>query len=710
MSREPGVSADDVRSSRRIIETHWYGERVYAGLLGKVIGVYLGRPFEGWSHDRIEERLGDIEYYVHDELGVPLLVTDDDIAGTLTFIRAAEDSGRGYATSADDIADCWLNYLIEDRSVLWWGGVGNSTEHTAYRRLKDGHRPPHSGSQALNGTTVAEQIGAQIFVDGWALIAPGAPGLAAELAERAASVSHDGEGINGARMLAAMESMAFVTADIDAVLDAGLAQIDGNSTIATMIGEIRAWHRSEPDWRVARRRLEERYGYEIYGGNCHIVPNHGLIVLALLYGAGDFTRSMTIVSTAGWDTDCNAGNLGCLLGVMHGLQGIGDSPDWRGPIADRIYVPTADAGSGITDVATQALRIANIARAAVGLARTAPKGGQRFTFVYPGSTQGFTLTGPGSLTNVVIPDTQRERGLLLATASSTTATTPTFIPPAARTMPTAYALDVSPTLYAGQQVSVEYVVAKGDDATIDRIALLIRHYDGADALMEVPGPAGSTDPGRHTLRWTVPETDGQPIAEVGVQVVPRPGAVARLHLSSLDWTGTPRLRLHRPTDGGTMWQRAWVDDLWDRGGSWPDDFRLIANTRQRRLMITGAPDWHDYAVEAILTPHMVDAMGIAARVQGLQRYYLLRCDIQGEMQLIRRDGVDRVLARTPFKWEAERTYRLRLEVDGPAIRASVCGESALEVIDEVGLLTSGGVAVTCEMGRIRCDEVLITPL
>ena len=25
-----------------------YEERVYAGVLGKIIGVYLGRPFEGW--------------------------------------------------------------------------------------------------------------------------------------------------------------------------------------------------------------------------------------------------------------------------------------------------------------------------------------------------------------------------------------------------------------------------------------------------------------------------------------------------------------------------------------------------------------------------------------------------------------------------------------------------------------------------------------
>jgi len=38
--------------------------------------------------------LGPIEYYVHDRLDCPLIVTDDDIAGTFTFIRALETMAR----------------------------------------------------------------------------------------------------------------------------------------------------------------------------------------------------------------------------------------------------------------------------------------------------------------------------------------------------------------------------------------------------------------------------------------------------------------------------------------------------------------------------------------------------------------------------------------------------------------------------------------
>src|SRR5918992_5525133 len=195
-----------------------YTERVYAGVLGKIIGVYLGRPFEGWEHDRIISELGEIYYYVNDRRDLPLknntlVVTDDDISGTFTFLRALPDYGNSLNLTPSQIGQTWLNYIIERRTILWWGGLGNSTEHTAYLRLKDGISAPESGSIALNSKVVAEQIGSQIFIDGWAVVVPGDPELAAVLAGRAASVSHDGEAIYGAQVVAAMEALAFFAFD-----------------------------------------------------------------------------------------------------------------------------------------------------------------------------------------------------------------------------------------------------------------------------------------------------------------------------------------------------------------------------------------------------------------------------------------------------------------------------------------------------------------
>src|SRR5687767_1679848 len=200
-----------------------YAERTYAGVLGKLVGVYLGRPFEGWWYDDIMKKLGEINGYVHDRLGMPLVVTDDDISGTFTFLRALPDYGNTRDITAEQIGQTWLNYIIERTTILWWGGLGNSTEHTAYLRLKRGVSAPRSGSIALNGQVVAEQIGAQTFIDGWAMVAPGDPELAASLAGRAASVSHDGAAIHGAQVLAAMEAQAFVEQDISTLIETGLA-------------------------------------------------------------------------------------------------------------------------------------------------------------------------------------------------------------------------------------------------------------------------------------------------------------------------------------------------------------------------------------------------------------------------------------------------------------------------------------------------------
>jgi ADP-ribosylglycohydrolase len=680
---------------------HDYENKVYAGVLGKIIGVYLGRPFEGWLYDHIMAELGEINYYVHDKLNKPLIVTDDDISGTFSFIRALNDYGINRDVTAAQIGQTWLNYLIEKKTVLWWGGNGNSTEHTAYLKLKHGVPAPQSGSIALNGKVVAEQIGAQIFIDGWGMVAPGDPELAAEFARRAGSVSHDGEAIYGAQVIAAMEAQAFVESDINKLIDVGVSFIPKDSIIYRMIDDIREWHAELPDWHDTRDHIVANYGYDKYGGNCHMVPNHGLIIYSLLYGDNDFQKSLMIVNTSGWDTDCNSGNVGCILGIKNGLAGIDAGPDWRGPVADQIYLPTADGGRAISDAVTESLHLINIGRTLAGEAPIALKNGARFNFEFPGSVQGFR-SEDGELVNIVNVEghsASGQRSLAINyAAQGGRITTPTFTPPEALDM-IGYELHASPTIYQGQTLRAR--VSAG--STTAKCRLFIRVYGADDKLETVNGPEANLQPnGDHTFEWTIQGIDSAPIAQVGFEISgSEPGTI---YLDYVSWDGAPDLVMTRPAHQGKVWRRAWVNGLDTPLERWyPEPFRIIQN-EGRGLLITGTREWVDYEVSATITPHMAKSAGIAARVQGMKRYYaLLLCD-DGKARLVKGE---RVLAEIDFARELGVGYELRLQATGERLQGWINGELYFDAYDLEAPYTGGGIALVIEEGRAATDAVTV---
>ena len=691
-----------------------YEERVYAGVLGKIIGVYLGRPFEGWPYGRITHELGDINYYVHEQLGKPLIVTDDDISGTFTFVRALEDYGNDRGITPAQIGQTWLNYLIEERTVLWWGGMGNSTEHTAYLRLKSGIPAPRSGSIALNGQVVAEQIGAQIFIDGWAMVAPGDPAFAADLARRAASVSHDGEAIYGAQVLAAMEAQAFVEPNLDALIDTGLRFIPKDAVIHRMIGELRELRVREDDWREARSWLDAHYGYAIYGGNVHMVPNHGLMILSLLYGDDDFQKTLMIVNTSGWDTDCNSGNVGCLMGIKNGLAGLAQGPDYRGPVADRLYLPTADGGRAVTDAASETYRLVNSGRGLQGLAPLLPKGGPRFHFDLPGAVQGFVpdnatdARGTLRLENVEGHSAAGHRSLALhfegvATGRVARAGTATFLTPEAAQMP-GYGLICSPTLYAGQTVRarVEAGAANAKPVTCN---LYLRMYGSDDVPITRRGPQAVLGPeAAHDFVWPIDDTQGAPIAEVGLEVHSASRADGTVYLDTLTWDGTPDVTLTLPPHGGTMWTRAWVNAV---DHVWFGPSIRISQDRGTGLLIQGTREWTDYEVEATIRPHLARRTGIAARVQGLSRYYaLLLCDDR-KLRLVRALDGESVLAEVDYEWQLDEQYDLRLSVRGTSLEARVNDELIATAEVPLEPLDCGAIALVCDVGRIDVGQVRV---
>ena len=711
-----------------------YVERVYAGVLGKIIAVYLGRPIEGWSYEMIMKRFGEVMYYIHDALDEPLIVTDDDLSGTFTFVRAMPDYGNSLDLTPRQIGQTWLNYIVEGKTILWWGGIGDVTEHTAYLRLKQGIMPPRSGSIALNGRIMAEQIGSQIFIDGWGMIAPGDPELAADLARRAACVSHDGEAIYGAQVVAALIAQAFVEPDMNKLIDAAVSLIPADSTTFRMIEQVRGWHAGEPDWHQTLAKIDSHYPREQYPGNCHIVPNHARIILALLYGDDDFQQSMMVVNTSGFDTDCNSGNVGCIMGVKLGLAGLDAGPDWRGPVADRLYLPTADAGNGISDALSESYKLVNIGRGMRGMAALNPKHGARYHFSLPGSAQGFEAESePETKHAVSIENVANDKGgralalhyRKLAKGRLARAATLTFIPCKEISDyfdKRGYRLLASPTLYPGQ-VARARLLADAGNADAVRLRLYARHYDEDDALQIIGSDSVELSPGAEAeLSWRIPDTGNQPIACIGVEIAGQQGSSGTISLDWLTWDGAPDMQLNRPHISAAgaekrkrpqFWKKAWIyaldsSERFDGWDYWPQAYRLIQN-EGRGLLMQGARDWRDYHFAATAMPRVCQAGGIAVRVQGLRRYYALLLDHESARIVRVLDG-ETTLAQCQRGWSVEQEYALSLKVEGNQLSAFVDGELILAAHDPDHALDGGGIALIAQTGLIYFDEVSVSPV
>ena len=524
-----------------------YAERVYAGVLGKLIGVYLGRPFEGWTYDRITAELGEVDHYVHESRGMPLVVTDDDISGTFTFLRALPDHGNDPDLTPEQIGNTWLNYIIERRTILWWGGIGNSTEHTAYLRLKSGIPAPASGSIALNGKMVAEQIGAQIFIDGWGMIAPGDPELRRRPRpprrqrqprrrgdlRRAGDRGDGGAGVRRVRPQPAASTSA-------------VSLIPADSTIARLIADIREWHAAEPDWRKTREQIAANYGYDKYIGNCHMVPNHALIILALLYGDDDFRKSLMIVNTAGWDTDCNSGNVGACSASRTG---------WRASTTRRttgaVPSPTACTWPPPTAGEPSPTRCARPTRSSTSAAR------------WPASRRWRRRTAPASTSSCPV----RCRASRATIRRSPSTTSPSRVKPATRTLAVRWDderpdspgrrhhADVHPagsdrdagatrSWHRRRSIPVRRFArvssAHPGNAGPVEARLLIRFYGERDELQTLAGSPEALSPGRDAvLAWRIPELGGAPVAEVGIAVEPAEAGAGAVYLDWLTWDGAP---------------------------------------------------------------------------------------------------------------------------------------------------------------------------
>ena len=324
-----------------------YLNKVYGGWLGRVVGSQFGTPLEFRPYWFTQKKYCDkgakeIEYYVKDP--DPKAVNDDEIYEILGLLAMEE---RGINITALDLAQYWNALLYKAQFTA---------EKAALLNIRKGIFPPDSASND-NGNFWFDAIGGQMKADIWGLIAPNCPEIAAQYAKIDGSVAHQGVGIDGEVYLAALVANAFSSSDIPTLINSSLEVLPKDSEYRIFIEKCIEIYKEYPEWRKGREKMLQEWNiirsrlrseakswrrrrlFLKYIHGVHVIPNGGIIVLSLLYGANDmkdpFGRPICIAGMMAMDTDCNCGNIGTIMGTLYGAKEI--PKRWTQPLNDEFH-------------------------------------------------------------------------------------------------------------------------------------------------------------------------------------------------------------------------------------------------------------------------------------------------------------------------------------------------------------------------------------
>ena len=706
-----------------------YFERLYAGWLAKIIGIRLGAPIEGWTYEQIRRTYCELTNYpvLYDEFAA-----DDDSNGPLFFLRALLEVKPGEKLKAQDVAEALLNYAPFEHGFFWWGGYGVSTEHTAYLNLRAGIPAPRSGSIEQNGATIAEQIGGQIFIDTWGLVAPGNMELAVEMAQQAASVTHGGNGVYGGMFVAAAISYAFIEHDIRKIIEKALTYIPEDCEYARVVRCVMSYHDAHPNsWRDCFNYIHANFGYDRYPGNCHIIPNIAVMILALCYGNGDFTDTINICNMCGWDTDCNVGNVASIMGVAVGLEGI-DYDKWIKPIHDLLICSSVIGSLNIMDIPYSASFIAMLAYRLAGEQIPEPFNGiireriHSAHFEYPGSTHAMRVSTDDTpyrrtleynLANTDEAAFTGRRSLKM-TVMSVSTTQRIFLNQRTYYVPSdfhdsRYDPCFSPLLYPGQDVRCAVMIPDFSGSSFVRLyAKDLR----SDALILGERIWLTNDGHWENLTMKIPAMEGALIREAGVLFEiggeQKMQHVFTAYIDDLIFDGKPDYTLDFARENTEVWtglHREISQMTKLKGIMELDNGALSLACSDFAEGYTGHYDWGDYEAAFDVMPITGEKHTVNFRVQGALRSYAFGFDGKGRLALLKNAHGYHELASCACDWELGKSYHWTIRVLGNKLTAQ-CGDSTLTFEDDEAYL-NGSVGISVRDGsHIRVSKIAVRGL
>ncbi|PWS26487.1 hypothetical protein DHW03_17055 [Pedobacter yonginense] len=285
--------------------------KIKGGWAGQMIGVSFGNLFEFRYQGSLINDYQNLPW--EDGYLVPSL-NQDDLYLDISFIETIEKEGINAPISS------FSNAMAHAGYYLW------HANQAARYNILNGISAPQSGYWVNNPH--ADCIDYQIESDFAGLISPGMPNIASEISDKVGHIMNYGDGWYGGVYFGAMYSLAFVSKDVEYVVNEALKSIPENTTYHQCISDVIKWHRKYPnDWKQTWFEIQKKWTDDIGcpGGvytpfNIDAKVNSAYVVLGLLYGNGNFERTMEITTRCGQDADCNPSSACGILGAVLGYD------------------------------------------------------------------------------------------------------------------------------------------------------------------------------------------------------------------------------------------------------------------------------------------------------------------------------------------------------------------------------------------------------
>jgi hypothetical protein len=314
--------------------------KILGAWVGKSYGAMMGEPMEFQAQGHIYEGALDI----HPDAPKIWLHNEDDLYTNMAFLEIMRD--KGLQATQDDFAD-----VFRQSDFMLWHANGQARQN-----LLAGVPPGLSGHPYYSPH--ADDIDFQIECDFIGIVSPGLSQSALDIANKVGHLMNYGDGYYAGAFLSALYSYAYTESDFDMVhiIKMALRAIPEDSQYARIISDILDWYGEEPDdWRATWQKVEDKWNHDFcpwaqsdpvdalfkpISGRFNIQGhfNGAYILIGLIYGKGDYLRTISICTRCGQDTDSNVANCGGIMGVMLGYEGLPQTvKDELRPYMDRDY-------------------------------------------------------------------------------------------------------------------------------------------------------------------------------------------------------------------------------------------------------------------------------------------------------------------------------------------------------------------------------------